>query len=196
MDGAALTTRKQQHSRPSQDNDRQVAATIARLLLHYWAPGDLSDEARKAMAADWLEDLSEFGPDVVGHACREWRRKPINRRPLPGEIRALCIERKREVQERVALAGPTNMDEYARSVGWANNAERMEAIAKDQAKAAGNYERMRLLGEEMRLAPVGPLRTAAQALGVTAREFTAEDLRAGRIALGLEREPEPVVEEE
>jgi hypothetical protein len=47
---------------------------------------------RQAQVEDWLEDLIEFGPAAVADACREWRRSPVNRRPVPGEIRKLCIE--------------------------------------------------------------------------------------------------------
>lgn len=49
---------------------------------------------REAQAQDWLEDLREFGAEVVEAACREWRRKPGGRRPTPGDIRALCIDEK------------------------------------------------------------------------------------------------------
>lgn len=190
MDDRALTRRKQQHSSTSQDNDRQVAATIARLLLHYWAPGELSDEARRAMAADWLEDLSEFGPEIVANACREWRRRPINRRPLPGEIRAICIEQQTKAQERIALAGPTDMDAYARSVGWANNAERMEAIAKDRAKAAGNYERLRQIDQELKALQAE--RAGREALSrEAAQQAAAEHMLRSQIALGIKAAPEP-----
>ena len=68
---------------------------IARLLLHFWTPQDLSDGARKAMAEDWLNDLREFGPEIVSIACGEWRRAQT-KRPAIADIRRLCIEQQRE----------------------------------------------------------------------------------------------------
>lgn len=139
---------------------------------------------RQAQVEDWLEDLIEFGPAVVADACREWRRSPINRRPVPGEIRKLCIEATSRQQSRIAVNTPTDMDEYARSVGWASEAERREAIRRDGRDREARYERARLVREA-----AGMPRPAAQdaaAAGVKVREYTADELRKGRIALGLE----------
>ena len=55
------------------------------------------------MAADWLEDLAEFGPEIVAAACREWRRKPGGKRPTPGDIRALCIAQRQDYGEMLAI---------------------------------------------------------------------------------------------
>lgn len=76
-------------------DDRQVAGLIARLLLHFWAPQDLSEGARKAMAADWLDDLREFGPIIVSEACARWRRSE-SKRPAIADIRRLCIEEQQD----------------------------------------------------------------------------------------------------
>src|SRR4051794_1322340 len=142
MDGRAGPQRSLKPSTGSRDThtDRELAGIIARLLLHFWAPGDLSDSARAAMAADWLEDLREFGPAAVAHACRDWRRQPGARRPLPGDIRKLCIEAQTAQRERLAHASYSDGDGYARSVGWASEAERREAIRKDEAVREGRYE--------------------------------------------------------
>jgi hypothetical protein len=141
---------------------------------------------RKAQAQDWIEDLEEFGPAIVAEACRTWRRRPVNRRPSPGEIRALCFAEQRHQEERAqhaALTGPDAMDAYARSVGFANNAERMEQIRKDSAKRndPAHWERLRQLDRERNMRPAGKLRPV--------REITPEDLRQARIALGLEPDP-------
>lgn len=74
----------------SSADDREIAALIARLLLHFWTPQDLSEGARKAMAQDWLTDLREFGPTIVAAACTNWRRSE-SRRPTIADIRRLCI---------------------------------------------------------------------------------------------------------
>ena len=64
---------------------------IARLLLHFWTPQDLSAEARAAMAADWLGDLRGFSPEVFAEACSRWRIKET-RRPTIAEMHKLCAE--------------------------------------------------------------------------------------------------------
>jgi hypothetical protein len=179
----------------SADTKREIAGIVARLLLHYFVPGELSDSARKAMAEDWVEDLGEYPPQTVADACREWRRKPINRRPLPGEIRALCIDQQTAAQERQQLTGPTDMDAYARSVGWANNAERMEAIAKSKRDSAADGERLRQIDRELKARQAE--RTVREALSRDAAEkAAAEHMRRSQIALGIKAAPEPEPEED
>jgi hypothetical protein len=156
------------------------------LLNHYWTAAD-PPAMRQAQIEDWLEDLIEFGPAVVAESLREWRRMPVNRRPVPGEIRKLCIESQTMRQER-QKPGPSNLDEYARSVGWASEDERMAAIDRDKRERKARYERARLVREQAGVSPATA--HAAAALGVAAREYTADELRAGRIALGLERPDE------
>lgn len=59
---------------------------------------------RRLQTEDWLEDLAEFGPAVVADACREWRRTG-HRRPLPSDIRALCVaEQQARREHRLAIA--------------------------------------------------------------------------------------------
>lgn len=70
---------------------------------HYWA-ADTPIEIRRELARDWLEDLGEFGPEIVGVACREWRQNH-NRRPTPADIRLLCIAEQRDRQP-IALPRP------------------------------------------------------------------------------------------
>lgn len=76
---------------PNDRNNREITARIAALLTHYWTAGE-SDAVRFAQMQDWIEDLAEFGPFAVGEACKEYRRGPDHtRRPLPGDIRIICI---------------------------------------------------------------------------------------------------------
>jgi len=163
-----------------QSTKLELAGIVARLLSHYFAPSELDDAARKAMAADWLEDLAEYHPADVADACREWRRKPNGRRPLPGDIRALCIEHQRNRQQRMAIAGPSDMDAYARSVGFKNNAERMAEIEAVQQKLNSpvNFERLHKLAQDRTSQRVASLRPV--------REYSQEELRRARIALGIE----------
>lgn len=176
-------------------NISSISATIARLLSHYWTAAD-PVPARRAQFADWLEDLTEFEPSIVADACRTWRRSATaTRRPLPTEIRKLCLAEQSSQQERRAIAGPTDMDEYARSVGWPNNAERMEAIRRDEAKRNDPtaWARLKQIDDEIKFGRSGSLRQAAApagalaaALGVTAREVTPEEMRRSQIELGIE----------
>lgn len=80
----------------------ETAAVIGRLLAHYWA-SDEPPALRRVIADDWLEDLEEFGPELVGTACREWRRTQT-RRPTPADMRALAIAEQRYRAERIAIA--------------------------------------------------------------------------------------------
>src|SRR5262245_10945396 len=78
---------------PNGRNNREITARIAALLTHYWTADDPA-AARQLQLNDWLEDLSEFDPELVGAACKEYRRGPERvRRPLPGDIREICLRR-------------------------------------------------------------------------------------------------------
>lgn len=143
---------------------------------------------RKAQAQDWLEDLAEFGPAIVADACREWRQRPVNRRPAPGEIRALCLaeqKAQREREERArALANGERPWTYADRVA----ALRAKREANREAELA-NYERLHLLDLELRAQ-----RTGRQTAARTEHVYTAEEMRLGRIMCGIE--PDPVKESE
>ena len=149
---------------------------------HYWLATE-PEPVRRAQLEDWLDDLGEFESHVVAEACRQWRRTG-SRRPLPSDIRRFCVELQRQDQERAAIAGPSDLDGYARSVGFRDNAERMAEIRRVQAKRndPGNAERLRRIRDEMSLRPVGQLRAAGDA----APEISKEALRRARIAIGLE----------
>lgn len=158
-------------------------------MAHYWLAAE-QEPARRAQLEDWVEDLADFGPAIVADACREWRRTQPDRRPGPGHIRALCLAAQREQRERAhhrALASPDAMDAYARSVGFANNAERMEQIRKDDSKHndPANFERLRQIEQALTMRRAGKLRPTGRII----REATAEELRQARIALKLEPEP-------
>ena len=103
-------------------------------MSHYWTADD-PIESRREQLRDWVEDLIEFGSATTAEACREWRRTET-RRPLPADLRRWCIELNRQDRERIALtAANRDMDAYAQSVGWKDNAERIEAMAKPQKKS-------------------------------------------------------------
>ena len=71
----------------------EVLARILALLSQYQQT-PLPPAVEAAIAADWLDDIGEFPSWIVTEACRRWRRHPTKYRyrPLPGDIRALCVE--------------------------------------------------------------------------------------------------------
>jgi len=119
---------------------RPLAALIATLLSHFWTAAD-PPASREAQIADWIEDLHEFPYHDIAQACREWRRAHT-KRPTIAEILNLC----REAKQQPAPV-PADMDAYARSVGFASNADRMRAINADRQRRAETEARLRAIGE-------------------------------------------------
>jgi hypothetical protein len=109
-------------------------------LSHFWTADD-PPASREAQIADWIEDLHEFDYADIAAACRDWRRGHT-KRPTIAEIRNLC----REAHQQPRPA-PTNMDAYARSVGWRDNAERTLAIAELSRKNEATNARLTLLAK-------------------------------------------------
>lgn len=107
---------------------RQIAAQIGRLLSHYWT-ADEPVALRQAQAEDWLDDLSEFPPEIVAAVCREWRRNET-RRPLPAELRRLCKDEVASRQPLLPKPPPITLEEataraeeYARRNGFKSLAD-------------------------------------------------------------------------
>jgi hypothetical protein len=184
---------------------------IARLMSHYWTADD-PPEIRRAQAEDWIDDLVEYGPDVVAIACGEWRRTKT-RRPTPAEIRMLAIAAQRERAELSDVPQITDGERQAMRERReaAHKRRALEMIAEGQAISRkwaqdrgyadlGAYAAANAISYEQAIAqvcrsifagsPFGEALSQAALLGVTAREFkpTPEQLRAGRMALGLEGE--------
>lgn len=129
--------------------NREIAALVLRLLQHFWTAAD-PPEMRQAQMEDWIEDLREFGAELVADACREWRRRDDARRPTPGQIRALCIAAQREQREHLAaIAGPDSLDDYARDLGYANNAERVSDIRRCEAEREAAYAKAQQVRDEI-----------------------------------------------
>lgn len=189
-----------------------MAAIIARLLLHYWA-GEMSDQARAAVAQDWLADLREFGPEIVSIACGNWRRAE-NRRPTIADIRRLAIDARREAGEasephylpspedraaraerttardrEMQLAGREVVTKWAQDRGFPTIDAYAEHHGMHWSDAYRQVISGILVGSPIaRAFKAGDL---AEMLGVSAREYTPEEMRAGRIALGLEAPDAP-----
>ena len=106
----------------------ELSAMTTRLMQHYWT-GDDPVAARKAQIADWIEDLREFPLASVENALREWRQTQA-KRPTIADIRKLCIA-DAFVNHRPP---PEGRDTYAQSLGYANEDERLAAIAADEQR--------------------------------------------------------------
>ncbi len=192
MDGKTPMTPRPQRSTSSQD--REVGALIARLLLHFWTPQELSQEARALMAQDWVMDLKEFGPEAVAIACGEWRRNN-SKRPAIADIRALAIEWKREsewepgyrpdpvaLQERrerrarecrdMQLAGRAAINAWAQENGHADVDAMAEARGCDWSDVyvMGMKDLMARAVAAAGRQPVKGFASGAAMFGVTARE--------------------------
>lgn len=124
------------------NGSREVTARIAALLTHYWT-GDEHERLRQQQLHDWLEDLEEFGPEVVGEACKEYRRGVNHaRRPLPGDIRDICLYLQADRRERRMIAD-ARREASAEWPAWLADLWgpapegprlRAEAIARDKAR--------------------------------------------------------------
>jgi hypothetical protein len=190
----------------SRETLAELSATVTRLLQHYWTADD-PVTVRTAQIADWLEDLREFGPAVVARACVEWRRVG-SRRPLPSDIRRLCIEdisasrapeaqadmhraerqeARRQAGEDMRREGRDLINQWARARGHAD----VDAMAEARGVHWSAIYREHI-GEVVAAAPIARvsprIADVARGLGVTATEFspTPEQLADARRDLGLE----------
>ena len=83
-----------------QQQRKMILPAVALLLSHYFLP-DVPAEIKKAQARDWVDNLIEFGAELVGAACREWLREH-SRRPMIADIRKQCLAIEAERQQRAA----------------------------------------------------------------------------------------------
>src|SRR5438094_75095 len=79
-----------------QQQRKMILAAVALLLSHYFLL-EVPAEIKKAQTRDWVDNLIEFGAELVGAACREWLRER-SRRPMIADIRKLCIALEMERQ--------------------------------------------------------------------------------------------------
>ena len=183
---------------PMNGNDgREIAALIARLLAHYWTADD-PEASRKAQILDWIEDLVEFGTDIVSVACGEWRRTQI-KRPTPADIRRLAIseqaDRRMGVPDRALPSGQAERIAAARIADLRMQTARYEDARlhrENWAHELGYYS----FAQMMSIGLVNAVRNAPGATGkplsaadhgVTAREYkpSAEEMSKGRRELGV-----------
>lgn len=113
---------------PSQSaNENAIAETIVRLLSHF-ATADEPLPVRREIAADWLEDFSEFTPTQVAWAAREWRRTQTLR-PAIAELRDLATRAQHNDLKARALP-----DVLARDEIWESPAARHRALKAEEER--------------------------------------------------------------
>jgi hypothetical protein len=200
----------------SRETLHELSAMVSRLLQHYWTATE-PIAARRTQIEDWIEDLREFPLAIVEGACREWRRQPEPRRPLPGDIRRLCIEgistpspearadpqraereqARRRRGEIDAREGRDLINRWARAMGFADVDAYAAARGVHWSEAyrehiAETLNRSTIVGR----APVPSMADIARGLGVTAKEFnpSPEEMAASRQQLGIEPTPQPTEE--
>jgi hypothetical protein len=100
-----------QVSRTLSPNERLIAEAITTLLSHYGS-SDQHQALRDAQALDWLEDVGEFAAQHVREACKRYRQSPeCRRRPMPFDIRSICIDLRDADQRATAIAGAPEQSE-------------------------------------------------------------------------------------
>lgn len=128
---------------PNAQHERAIAEIVNRLLSHY-PTADEPFAVRQAIAADWLEDLSEFTVAQVQWAASEWRRSWASR-PTIAEIRKLAIEAQREGRDQAALENKNREQDGGTWEPWlydlwgpasTGRLARQEAIAAQNARYA------------------------------------------------------------
>lgn len=151
-------------------HETAIADIIARLLVHY-ATADEPLDVRRSIAADWLEDLSEFTVAQVQWAAKEWRRCYASR-PTIAEIRKLAIEAQRQGRDQAALENKNREQDGGTWEPWLHDLwgpastgrlARQDAIAAQNARYARAEQWRR---ENPHWAVPKPL--TARDLGVTA----------------------------
>jgi hypothetical protein len=101
-----------QHKRSPNDM-ASISETIARLMTHYWTADD-HPAVRQAQIEDWLEDMVEFGPEIVRQACAEWRQTQT-RRPTPAELRTITAQIQQRNAPKVVAMEMLQSDEEVRA---------------------------------------------------------------------------------
>lgn len=98
------TPTSQPFTRPLTTRD-EIATILAKLGLHYPKRNDLSDEERKVLWAQYLDDLTTCPANVVARACERWRRSPARFFPSVGELLEEC----RQVAADLEAKAPANL---------------------------------------------------------------------------------------
>lgn len=182
------------------ENDRQILSLVARLLSHYFT-GDMSAEARRLQALDWLEDMREFGPEIVSEACGRYRKTVEDKKPTPAAIRRFCIEaetERKEANQPRMLPSPQQLAERderrrlrdmqlqiegrAASTEWAQKRGYQDIDAYAEAEGISGIAARKRCAASI----LAGGRAMVHASHRSEPAWTADALAAGRAALGLE----------
>ena len=67
------------------------------MLSHFWTANE-DARLRREQIHDWLDDLGAFASSIVASAVTEWRQTQ-SKRPVPADIRTICLRLEREAKE-------------------------------------------------------------------------------------------------
>lgn len=120
-----------------------VAASLARLALHYWRP-DFAPQQARLLLADFLSDLAPYSPEEISAACDAYRRSGEKFFPTPGNllqhIRQERGPRPRlqtfRAADRNLLAGPQatkTVAEVLRENGFADAARKWDSNPQEHS---------------------------------------------------------------
>lgn len=77
-----------------------IGVRVEALLIDYWREKP-SDLVKAEILADWMDALQNFTPDEIRRACRDYLSgSDCQRKPKPGDIRALVIKARQAVVAR------------------------------------------------------------------------------------------------
>lgn len=85
-------------------NSQEIAVILGRLAAHFWHP-DRPAEHHRMLFEDYICDLSEYPPGVIGEAARDWRRME-RWWPRVAELRGRCeavLHRRHKEQSRLCF---------------------------------------------------------------------------------------------
>lgn len=69
-----------------------ISGRIATLMVHYFV-ADMPVALAGAVLHDWVDILGDLPQHAIAEACRKWLRLEPRKRPTPGDIRALAMDK-------------------------------------------------------------------------------------------------------
>lgn len=132
------------------ERNKQIAAALSRLALHYWRP-DFTPSQAALLIEDFLDDLKDFSVQQVINACAEYRRDGSNKFfPTPGALMEAVQPDREPSPWNIApyraprLESPRkplrSVSEILRDAGFEREAAKYEAAAQKLAGLSGSQE--------------------------------------------------------
>lgn len=191
--GKALSTRfgkAPQERQPLSSFETDLVAiseTVSRLLGHFWTANDTT-AARQAQIEDWLEDLREFRSAIVAEACTEIRHRPGTKRPMPGDVRILCLDiQRRNREQQLAIEAKNAAQHGGTWESWLFDIWGPASTGRIARKAAiqARHEAYRL-ADEWRAKQLGKPLPAPCYATATERTYTKAEMEKAIAELGIQ----------